>query len=135
MKAIFIALMLAINTQPISTNAFDLSDLFKSKKKEKVIQKPKKKHTVKRVEPKSNPPSTPAPNSKNPSYVRINGILYYQVSDEWMAHYLVLEATWDYQIPEDDKIWYDNGKYYVPPVVYRHYEDMAKTTARSDSDR
>jgi hypothetical protein len=52
---------------------------------------------------------------------------HFQVDSAWMARYRVLEATWDYEIPEDDNIEYQNGKYRVPPVVYRHYEDMAQT--------
>ncbi len=51
----------------------------------------------------------------------------YIVDAEWMAHYRVLEAIWSYPIPEDADIRFENGKYMVPTVVYRHYEDMMKT--------
>lgn len=52
------------------------------------------------------------------------------VDPEWLARYWELEATWDYAIPEDDLIKWKDGKYVVPIVVFRHYEDMVNTPRR-----
>ena len=52
----------------------------------------------------------------------------FKVDTEWLAKYRVLEAIWDYQIPEDDGIFFYDGAYYVPANVYRHYEDMSNVT-------
>lgn len=61
----------------------------------------------------------------------LRGNLYVEVEPEWIARYTEQEQAWDYFIPDDDLIRFDEGKYIVPIVVYRHYEDMAKTPRRS----
>ena len=55
---------------------------------------------------------------------------YRVVDTQWWADYLALEAQWDYYIPEDDYVWSANGKYLVPIVVYRHYEDMSNASVK-----
>jgi len=54
----------------------------------------------------------------------------FKVDHQWLARYWELEATWGYWIPEDDQIKFKDGKYIVPIVVFKHYEDMAKTPRR-----
>lgn len=63
----------------------------------------------------------------------VRGNLYVVVEPEWIARYTEQEQAWDYFIPDDDLIRFDAGQYIVPIVVYRHYEDMAKTPRRSPS--
>jgi hypothetical protein len=52
---------------------------------------------------------------------------FYIVDAQWYANYLAEVATWDYWIPEEASIRADKGKIHVPPIVYKHYEDMVKT--------
>ena len=54
------------------------------------------------------------------------------VDAQWLANYREQEMAWSYSIPEDDEIKFENGKYHVSPVVYRHYEDMLKTSRIDD---
>jgi hypothetical protein len=56
----------------------------------------------------------------------------FTVDAQWMAQYKAMEVKWKYPIPEDKDIRYENGKFIVPVVVYRHYEDMANTTAKRE---
>lgn len=55
---------------------------------------------------------------------------YFTVDIDWMAKYWEQEAAWDYYIPEDDQIRFQNGQYNVPIVVYKHYEDMHTSVRR-----
>jgi len=96
-------------------SAWDLSDLLKPKKKPVQTVRRKKKHAPAKTKSDK---ETPAPQ-------------IFVVDQEWMARYRALEAIWQYQIPEDDQIRFYENKYYVPPVVYRHYEDMARTPLRT----
>lgn len=83
----------------------------------KVEAKPKRKsHPHRTVEAKSK--SSPTP------FKTIT------VDPEWMARYWELEGAWDYPIPEDDLIKWENGKYIIPFMVLQHYEDMEKTPRR-----
>src|SRR6267154_3928021 len=52
------------------------------------------------------------------------------VDPQWIARYWELEMAWDYWIPEDEQIKFRDGKYIVPIVVFKHYEDMANTARR-----
>jgi hypothetical protein len=120
-------LMATLLIMPVQSRAFDLSDLFKPKKK--IVQKTphkQRKQTSNKHTATARPTSTP-PNSE----VRYKGS--FVVDSVWMARYRTLEAIWDYEIPEDAGIQYEAGKYLVPPVVFRHYEDMAKTPITSDA--
>lgn len=48
----------------------------------------------------------------------------FEVDAQWIATYREQEVAWDYFIPDDDHIRFENGKFYVPAVVFRHYQDM-----------
>ena len=121
------AVVLALALPFSSAQAFDLSDLFKPRKKavQKSVAHPKKKPVKKEEEAR--------PTSSDPAPIRRNGKLVFKVDNQWMASYRVVEAVWEYAIPEDDQIEYDNGVYYVPVVVYRHYQDMIKTPKKYES--
>jgi len=55
------------------------------------------------------------------------------VDTQWLANYIVLEKAWDYPIPDDYDIRFlGEGKYEVPIVVYRHYEDMLDAKKRME---
>jgi hypothetical protein len=54
----------------------------------------------------------------------------FTVDPEWIARYWELQAAWDYPIPEDDQIQWKDGKYIVPLMVQKHYEDMLNTPKR-----
>ncbi len=71
---------------------------------------------------KTPPVSKPKP-SPTPEVLR-NSTGCYIVDQQWYANYLVREAAWDYYIPDDDGIKFVDGLYHVPPVVYRHFQDM-----------
>lgn len=51
----------------------------------------------------------------------------FTVDSQWIANYRELEVLWDYEIPDDHLIVFENGKFTVPAVVYHHYEDMANS--------
>ncbi len=91
----------------------------------KIVQ-PKRKRAT-RAKQKQEVRQTPEPPKPNRLYV--------PVEIDWMARYWEEEAAWDYYIPEDDQIRFVDGKYQVPIVVYRHYEDMAKTPRRTPSPK
>ncbi len=88
--------------------------------KPKIVPK-KRKRVTKSVK------ATPTPTTRKRIYV--------PVDLEWMAQYWEQEAAWDYYIPEDDQIKFVDGKYQVPIVVYRHYEDMFKTPRRTPTPK
>jgi hypothetical protein len=92
-----------------SAMALDFSKLFAPAKK-KVVQRPTRK---KHIAHKDDTPSQASTKK------------FFPVTLEWMARYRVLESMWDYPVPEDSEIRFENGQYYVPAVVYRHYDDMA----------
>lgn len=94
-----------------------LRTMFPSAKPKVVRQKRSRKSTR---TSRSTPQPTPITNHK-----------YQTVDIDWMARYWEEEAAWDYYIPEDNLIRFVDGKYIVPIVVYRHYEDMAKTPRRT----
>lgn len=109
------ALISVLIAQPLQS--FDFRKFFqppKTKVEKKILKKKKKVH----------PRPTPAP-TPQPEIVRVG--LTFVVDAQWIATYRTLEAAWDYPIPEDDDIKFINGKYHVPVVVYRHYEDMVNT--------
>lgn len=97
-----------------------ISDLFAPKKPE--VKKKPVHRTVKKRSPRKI-----APKSLTVSLINKN---YFVVDAQWIANYLEQETAWDYPIPEDEEIIFDNGNYYVPPVVYRHYEDMVSARNR-----
>jgi|SRR5215831_18786834 len=121
MKWLIWLITLSLSAQPVYS--WDLSELFKPQKKKVVQQTGHSKKTKKKAEPSPTPKPKADEGRKN----------YYQVDADWMARYSALEAIWKYQIPEDDQIIFEAGKYYVPPVVYRHYDDMAVTPKRNGS--
>lgn len=81
------------------------------------------------------PTPTPKPKGKRKAHVaRVTpkkSTDTFTVDYEWMARYWELESAWDYWIPEDDQIKFKDGKYIVPVVVFKHYEDMANTARRT----
>jgi|SRR5215471_4308990 len=109
-------LSVVIITQPCS--ALDFSKIFS----------PPKKKTVEKARPKKKTPVKTTPKKKKDYRT-------YEVDPEWMAQYWLLESVWDYPIPEDKDIQFKNGKYIVPVVVYRHYEDMANTPKPSPTPK
>jgi hypothetical protein len=128
MRFLACLLMAILPITPVLSHAFDLSNLFKPKKK--IVQKTPHKH--KKAKPSHNDTTKPKPTATPPNpEVRYKG--FFVVDSMWMARYRTLEAIWDYEIPEDAEIRYEEGKYLVPPVVFRHYEDMAKTPITSDA--
>ncbi len=93
--------------------------MFVAPKKTKVVKK--RSHSKKSTpERKADPTPKPTPVTQTPR----NGKGFFIVSEQWYANYLVREAAWDYYIPDDDGIRFIDGKYHVPPVVYRHFEDL-----------
>ncbi len=92
--------------------------------KPKVVPK-KRKRVIRSVKP------SPVPIAKP----EISKRIYVPVEVDWMAQYWEQEAAWDYYIPEDEQIRFIDGKYQVPIVVYRHYEDMAKTPRRTPAPK
>lgn len=117
-----VLLLVAVN-DPIYANppkkkesAFDkvLRSMFtpRTKVSSKSKAKPKPRHRV---------VATPKPIKSTKTIV---------VDAEWLARYWELETAWDYPIPEDELIKWENGKYIVPFMVLQHYEDMDKTPPR-----
>src|SRR5215471_763420 len=91
---------------------------------------PKQNFLEKIFSPKSKP--TPAPRKKRVQPRRTPAVktpvqlsqpskpIRFKVDAEWLAKYRVLEALWDYEIPDDQGIFFYEGSYYVPVNVYRH---------------
>lgn len=102
--------------------------LFKPQTTKTSIRRPKPhKHADK---PRPQPTPTPVPtDSLAPSRAKDGSFI---VDAQWMAYYWEQELAWDYPIPEDQDIKFVEGKYHVPPVVYRHYEDMVNASASRD---
>ncbi len=96
-----------------------LKSMFPSAKP-KVVPK-KRKHVTKQIVKEPH---------KDPEKPTINR-MYVTVEVDWMAQYWEQEAAWDYYIPEDNQIRFVDGKYLVPVVVFKHYEDMVKTPRRT----
>lgn len=95
-----------------------LKSLFQPRTKKATQKRTRKKH-VEKLKPKSgHEPKTE------------EGI---PVNTGWMARYWELEAAWDYPIPEDKLIKWKDGKYIVPFLVFKHYEDMANTPRRASA--
>jgi hypothetical protein len=87
-------------------------------KPNKIVPPPKPKKPVVVAKKKEPEKRTFSQNDKSPIFI---------VDNEWIAHYKILSDLYAYPIPEDKSIEFKNGKYYVPAVVYRHYEDMMKS--------
>lgn len=85
--------------------------------------------------PTTTPKPKPKPKSKRKAHIAHvtpkQSTKTLTVDYEWMARYWELETAWDYWIPEDDQIKFKDGKYIVPVVVFKHYEDMANTARRT----
>ena len=111
---IALCLILPMNT----TQPLDFSKLFGPQKK-KVVKKELPKKVVHHR--KSKAIATPTRKT-------------FTVDADWMARYWTLVALWDYPIPEEKDIRYENGKYIVPAVVFRHYEDMAATPVKAQNN-
>lgn len=86
--------------------------------------------TPNKPKPSPAPKRKTKPKEKNDTPPKIHERIYKTVDAQWMARYWELEAAWDYDIPEDDLIEFKEGKYRVPVVVYRHFEDMVNTPRR-----
>lgn len=106
-----------------------------------VYAEPKKKESgfqkvLKSMFPSATPKVVPKRTRKvhaksRPTPIPITKSMYVPVEIDWMARYWEEEAAWDYYIPDDNLIRFINGKYMVPIVVYKHYEDMVKTPRRT----
>jgi|SRR5215831_2531304 len=116
MRAAMIALCLAFSLS--SVEPLDFSKLFAPRKTKVVRKEPPKKIVHHR---KSKGIATPTRKT-------------FTVDADWMARYWTLVALWDYPIPEEKDIRFENGKYIVPAVVYRHYEDMAATPVKAQNN-
>lgn len=120
MRILILLLWLVFSSTSIGADS--LWNLFKKKSKPKVVQKVKHRSH----------PSNKRKAEKKPKQEPTVPEGFKLVDAQWMANYVELEAAWDYYIPEDAWIWSANGKYLVPIVVFKHYEDM-RNTHRSDS--
>lgn len=56
----------------------------------------------------------------------------FTVDAQWMAQYRAMVALFKYPIPEEKQIRYEGGKFIVPLVVYRHYEDMTVAATKRE---
>jgi hypothetical protein len=56
----------------------------------------------------------------------------FTVDAQWMAQYKAMVALFKYPIPEEKQIRYEGGKFVVPLVVYRHYEDMTMAATKRE---
>ena len=90
--------------------------------------KPSRKASVKPKMVKRPPRPKPTPTSppKPTPVEQRNSNGYFVVDAQWYANYLEYEVLWNYWITDDAFITFKEGKYHVPPTVYRHLEDMAK---------
>ncbi len=120
MKVIVFFLALALASPCVAKDKRSLwQKMFVATKKEKTVKK--RSHGKKSSpERQTNPKPTSTPIKEAPR----NGNGFFIVSAQWYANYLVREAAWDYYVPDDDGIKFIDGKYHVPPVVYRHFEDL-----------
>jgi len=102
MRALFFALVMAVSP---TAQAFDFSKIFLPPKK-KIVQ--------------SKPRHIPSRKHKHDHARK------FIVGPEWISRYFALVEIWNYPLPEDALIRYSDGNYIVPPVVFRHYEDMSR---------
>jgi hypothetical protein len=56
----------------------------------------------------------------------------FTVDAQWMAQYRAMVALFKYPIPEEKQIRFEGGKFIVPLVVYRHYEDMTLAATKRE---
>ena len=84
--------------------------------------KPVKKRHKSHPKPKPSPPKRDTTRNEKGCFI---------VEPQWMATYWEVVAAWDYQIPDERDITFKDGKYHVPPVVYRHYDDMVNARKRA----
>ncbi len=59
----------------------------------------------------------------------------FTVDAQWMAQYRAMVALFKYPIPEEKQIRYEKGKFIVPLVVYRHYEDMQLAAVKREQNK
>ena len=89
---------------------------------------PQKKHKVTHHK-KSNPSPTP---TKTPPAIptdKRSPSGDFIVDNQWYANYLEQEVAWSYYLSYDKDIKFVDGSFHVPPVVYRHSQDMAMAGA------
>src|SRR5215468_9787571 len=127
----FLVWLIAFGIFMQSAMAWGLRGLFKPKKK--AVQAQKKKNKPRNIASPTPTPS-PSPQPEDKKIIKREGV-FFAVESQWLAQYRIFEAAWDYPIPEDDDIRFIDGKYHVPAVVYRHYEDMEKTPKVDHVDR
>lgn len=112
--ALLLALLIAITCEAKDNRSF-WQKLF-SPAKPKVVKKRVVVHHHRRIT------KTRVTQSETPR----NGKGYFIVDSQWYAEYLAMESARTYWIYDDKDIEFMDGKFHVPPVVYRHYEDMKK---------
>jgi hypothetical protein len=56
----------------------------------------------------------------------------FTVDAQWMAQYRAMVVMFKYPIPEEKQIRYESGKFIVPLVVYRHFEDMTLAATKRE---
>ncbi len=117
MKRIVFFLVLALASPCVAGDKRSFLEKMFSPKKSKTV---KKRSAARQKSPPPKPKPSVSPTTEAPR----NGKGYFIVTEQWYANYLVREAAWDYYIPDDDGIQYINGQYHVPPVVYRHFQDL-----------
>jgi hypothetical protein len=59
----------------------------------------------------------------------------FTVDAQWMAQYRAMVVMFKYPIPEEKQIRFEGGKFIVPLVVYRHFEDMTVAATKREQRR
>lgn len=125
MRAVVLLMALVLAASPYSDA---LSETKRQTFWERLFNPSKPKPQPKKRHKSASSPASKASPARSPTPTeRRNGDGYFIVDSQWYANYVTEEMAWDYWIPEDSLVRFRDGKYHVPPVVYRHYEDMVKT--------
>lgn len=119
MRVLVVLLILSVATPVPQALPKDTRNLWQKIFIPKPTPKPKKKshHTPRKKPVETKPIETKPKQGRTPD-------LYFIVEPQWMANYWEQIAAWNYPIPDEKYIHFENGKYHVPPTVYRHYDDM-----------
>ena len=117
MRVLVVLLILSVATPVPQALPKDTRNLWQKIFLPKPTPKPKKKHRHVPPKPKIKSVQTKPQQDRTPDG-------YYIVEPQWMANYWEQIAAWNYSIQGEKDIRFENGKYHVPPTVYRHYDDM-----------
>ena len=124
MKVLVMVIVLILAVSPCAICAKDTRPLWKRIFIPlKVKPKPSKKHRV--IHQKE------AVTSETPEEKRSKSGMFV-VDSQWWATYVEQEAAWGYWIPDDANVKFKDGKIHVPPVVYRHWQDLEEAKKRKE---